>query len=103
MDYIAELRKYERAKEPDIYSSEKYEEIATLLYRAKALIVFQEFKQGGRWHNLITVVHEVNTIGERAFFEIHRQVDASESQDGQENAWQFREVYPREITTTIYE
>lgn len=103
MDYIAELRKYDGTEEDDVRGSEVYEEIESLLYRAKAIEAHKEFEEGGRWYNIEKTVHEVNTSTETAYFEINREVNASESQDGQENAWGFREVYPREITTTIYE
>lgn len=106
-DYIKQLRKFEghdgywryygsqeETDTPDI--------IESLLYMAKATEVDSSFEEGGRWSNYETTVNKVEEDGEVAYFEVIREVPGSESQDGMDLTYQFNEVYPHVVTTTIY-
>ena len=82
--------------------TETPEIIEDLLYDAKTTKVDSSFEEGGRWSNYETTIHKVEEGGEVAYFEEIREVPASESQDGMDLTYQFNEVYPHVVTTTVY-
>ena len=66
-------------------------------------IVHTEFEYGGRWSNFKTEVYEVKEDNETAYFRIVREVPATEIQEGADFYVEFSEVFPKEITTIVYE
>lgn len=56
----------------------------------------------GRWHNIETDVYKVEQNGEVAYFELRREVPASEFQEIMDFAFGFYEVVPQEVTVIKY-
>lgn len=102
-DYIEQLRKYDGFDGTTGYGrSEEVDEIEDLLYDAKSMKVHKDFEDGGRWTNYETTVHKVEENGKVAYFEIGREVPATEVQDGGEFSYSFNEVVPKEVTVIKY-
>jgi len=76
------------AYKPDGYSTE---------------VVEESFEDGGRWSNYRTQVYKVEQSGVTAYFELWREVPATEMQEGQDCMWGFNEVLPVEKTVIVYE
>jgi hypothetical protein len=64
--------------------------------------VYHDFEEGGRWHNIETDVYKVEQNGEVAYFELWREVPASEMQEGMDLSYGFYEVVPKEVTVIRY-
>ncbi|MBX6360525.1 MAG: hypothetical protein IRZ03_10660 [Acidobacterium ailaaui] len=64
--------------------------------------VHSEFEEGGRWTNVSTKVYKIEQNGEVAYFELWREVPASEIQEGMDLSWGFNEVVPKEVTVIQY-
>lgn len=64
--------------------------------------VSSKYEDYSRWSNYKTEVYEVKEGDEVAYFEYGREVPATESQEGQDCSWYFKEVFPKEIKTIIY-
>lgn len=64
--------------------------------------VHSEFEDYGRWSNYETIVYKVEQDGEVAYFEYGCERPATESQDGMDCSYHFREVIPVPITTYKY-
>lgn len=80
------------------------QEIEDALYEADAKTVEERFIEGSRWSNYKARVHEViSDDGREFFFEEYEEFPATEMQDGGEFTYEFREVYKREKTITVYE
>lgn len=65
--------------------------------------VSSDFEEGGRWSNYETKVYRFKEGEEVAFFELMREVPATESQDGGDHTFEFYEVKPKEVKITRYE
>lgn len=88
-------------------TNDKYNEIDDILdvYKPEGYaseVVSETFEEGGRWSNYETKVFRVDEAGVSAYFELFTEVPASESQDGQDCSWGFREVEPKEVTVIQY-
>jgi hypothetical protein len=84
-----------------------YEEIDSIIdaYKPKGYTVYRvyhEFEEGGRWYNIETDVYKVEQNGEVAYFELWREVPASEIQEGMDLSYGFYEVVPSEVTVIRY-
>lgn len=77
------------------------EDIDAILYTSGKK-VDSNFEEGGRWSNYERTVYEVREGDEVAYFEEVREVPGSESQDGMDLSYEFNEVFPHVVTTTIY-
>jgi hypothetical protein len=93
-------------KEGGIWDDD-YDTIDTILdtYNPKGYTVktvYHDFEEGGRWYNIKTDVYKVEQNGEVAYFELWREVPASELQEGMDLSWGFYEVVPREVTVIRY-
>jgi hypothetical protein len=64
--------------------------------------VDRDFEEGGRWHNVESNVFKVEQNGEVAYFELWREVPATELQEGMDFAFGFYEVEPKEVTVIQY-
>jgi hypothetical protein len=64
--------------------------------------VHHDFEEGGRWHNIETDVYKVEQNGEVAYFELWREVPATEFQEFMDLAYGFYEVVPKEVTVIKY-
>lgn len=53
-----------------------------------------------RWSIYKSCVYKQKSTGK--FFEAYWGEGATESQDGQDEDWQFAEVEPKEVTVTVY-
>jgi hypothetical protein len=102
---IEQLRKLDGTE--GVNWDDVYEEIDSLLsphktdnYTVKT--VYHDFEEGGRWHNIETDVYKVEQNGEVAYFELWREVPASEMQEGMDLSWGFYEVVPKEVTVIRY-
>jgi hypothetical protein len=80
---------------------EKVELIDDILYEIGEQ-VDSSFQEGGRWSNYEYTTHKVEENGETAYFEICREVPATESQEGGDHMYEFYEVEPKQVTTTKY-
>lgn len=61
------------------------------------------FEDGGRWSNYQTDVYQVTQEdGKVAYFQIGRDVPATEMQDGMDLSTIIREVVPKEVVRTKY-
>ena len=83
---------------------EKIEEIIEA-YRPKGYTVehvHHEFEEGGRWNNIEADVYKVEQNGEVAYFELWREVPATEMQAGMDLSYGFYEVVPKEVTIIKY-
>lgn len=101
---IGELRGFDGYE--GLVRDEKAMEIDELLQPNKDFkseVVHKEHEEGGRWSNYETKVYAVSEGEEKAYFRVVREVPATESQDGMDLSFEFSEVHPREVTTTIYE
>ena len=64
--------------------------------------VDSDFEEGGRWHNVESNVFKVEQNGEVAYFELWREVPATELQEGMDFAFGFYEVVPKEVISIRY-
>jgi hypothetical protein len=64
--------------------------------------VDSSFSQGGRWTNEVSDVYKIIENGEVAFFELTREVPATELQEGNEFSFWINEVVPQEVTIIKY-
>ena len=65
--------------------------------------VHEEFEEGGRWSNYETKVYRHWHDSEFVYISIHKEVPASESQDGGDfQEPEINVVYPHKIETTVY-
>ncbi|MFJ7665368.1 hypothetical protein ACIQXW_23700 [Lysinibacillus sp. NPDC097162] len=102
-NFIEQLRKYDGFDGMTGYGrSEEVDEIEGLLYDAKSTKVYKEYEDGGRWTNYETTVHKIEENGKVAYFEISREVPATEMQEGGEFSYSFNEVVPEEVTVIKY-
>jgi hypothetical protein len=107
MSKLAELRELVGANvyygwgapEKDREISEKIEE---LIYDLDGESVDETFEDGGRWSNYETEVFKVKEGEEVAYFEISREVPATECQDGGDFTMELHEVKPKEVIKTEY-
>ncbi|SER88149.1 hypothetical protein [Psychrobacillus sp. OK032] len=102
---IEELRKLHGAEGED--TNDEYFEIDDILDAYKpegytSKVVDTIFEEGGRWSNYETKIFEVVEGDETAYFELFREVPASETQEGQDSQWSFGEVEPKEVTVIQY-
>jgi hypothetical protein len=86
---------------------EAYKQIDSIIgtYNPKGYTVdhvLSDFEEGGRWYNIKTDVYKVEQNGEVAYFELWREVPASEIQEGMDLSYGFYEVVPREVTVIRY-
>jgi hypothetical protein len=102
MSYIAELRELGNFDGSWSYYSERDERLDVLEGLDSCKVVYKEFEDYGRWSNYVTKVYKVEEDGEVAYFEYGREIPATESQDGMDCSFHFKEVVPKEITETIY-
>lgn len=64
--------------------------------------VDSDFEEGGRWYNIESNVYKVEQNGEVAYFELQREVPATEFQEGMDLSYGFYEVVPQEVTVIKY-
>jgi hypothetical protein len=65
--------------------------------------VYHDFEEGGRWHNVVTDVYKIEQQdGQIAYFELWREVPASELQEGMDLSYGFYEVVPKEVISIQY-
>jgi len=64
--------------------------------------VNHDFEEGGRWHNIESNVFKIEQNGEVAYFELWREVPATEFQEFMDFAFGFYEVVPKEVITIRY-
>jgi hypothetical protein len=65
--------------------------------------VYHEFEKGGRWHNVVTDVYKIEQQdGQVAYFELWKEVPASELQEGMDLSYGFYEVVPKEVISIYY-
>jgi len=91
----------------DVNYNKDYEEIENIIeaYKPEGYTVenvHHEFQDGGRWTNIETDVYKIEQNGEVAYFELWREVPATELQDGMDLSWGFCEVVPKEVTVIKY-
>ena len=65
--------------------------------------VHTEFEDGGRWSNYKTTVYELTADdGEKAYFQVWKEVPATEMQEGCDFTTSVSEVVPYDVTVTKY-
>ncbi|MRD36478.1 hypothetical protein GH882_10990 [Bacillus thuringiensis] len=65
--------------------------------------VHSEYEDGGRWSNYETKVYRFWHNSEFVYFQVSKEVPATEMQDGGDfGDPEIGQVYPKEVTTTIY-
>lgn len=65
--------------------------------------VHSEYEDGGRWSNYETKVYRFWHNSESVYYQISKEVPATEMQDGGDfSDPEITQVYPKEVTTTIY-
>ncbi|PGA34009.1 hypothetical protein [Bacillus wiedmannii] len=65
--------------------------------------VHSEYEDGGRWSNYQTTVYRFWHNSEFVYFQVSKEVPATEMQDGGDfGDPEIIQVYPKEVTTTIY-
>lgn len=65
--------------------------------------VHSEYEDGGRWSNYETKVYRFWHNSESVYYQISKEVPATEMQDGGDfGDPEITQVYPKEVTTTIY-
>ena len=84
-----------------------YELIDSIIYPFKpegytVKCVHHDFEEGGRWYNIESNVYRVEQNGEVAYFELWREVPATEIQEGMDLSYGFYEVVPQEVTVIKY-
>lgn len=106
MGAIETLRKYHGAEGAG--RNDTYYEINELfdVYKPEGYSlneVDSTFEEGGRWTNFVTVVTQVTEdSGETAYFQLCKEVPATEMQDGSDCYYSFSEVVPKEVTVIQY-
>lgn len=86
----------------DSKANEVREEVEDLLYDSDTEVVDHSFEEGGRWSNYENTVYKVVENGEAMYVRITQEVPATEQQEGGDFLYEIDEVFPREVTKTIY-
>lgn len=81
-----------------------YEKILNTLWADEASTeeVDSRFEEGGRWSNYETNIYKIESDGEVVYFELWREVPATEMQEGGDFSYGFYEVVPIEVTVIEY-
>ncbi|MER2007435.1 MAG: hypothetical protein ABS939_08275 [Psychrobacillus sp.] len=102
MSYIKKLRELGSFNGSWSYYSERDERLDVLESLDFEKVVHSEFKDYGRWSNYETKVYEITEGEEVAYFEYGEEIPATESQEGMDCSFHFREVKPKEVIKVIY-